>query len=60
MYLNCITSNSMKTRMKKLLLLALAIVSFASNLYSGMNWSSWINGAFIGYLYKMWLGDRNA
>jgi hypothetical protein len=50
----------MKTRTKKLLLLALAIVSFVSNLYSGMNWSSWINGAFIGYLYKMWLGDKNA
>ena len=49
----------MKTKTQKFLLV-LAVIAFASNIYTGMNWSSWINGALIGYLYRTWIGDDNA
>lgn len=59
MYIHCYTSNRMKTKTQKFLLV-LAIIAFASNIYTGMNWSSRINGALIGYLYRIWIGDDNA
>lgn len=55
MYLYCITSFNMKTRYK--VLTALAVLSFFSNLYVGLDWRSWLCGLVVGYVYNIWVSN---
>ena len=48
----------MKSILKVYVVLASAL--FIAKIYTGLDWSSWINGALIGYLYRIWIGDDNA
>lgn len=62
MYIHCYTLNRMKTILKVYVVLAIAV--FISKIYTGLDWSSWINGFVVSYaitiVAKLMGGDKNA
>ena len=62
MYIHRYTSKRMKTILKVYVVLAIAV--FIAKIYTGLDWSSWINGFVVSYaitiIAKFMGGDKDA